>query len=89
MEIASMNEFQDICLDKLIDRYEEITGKRLSKVREEVFIVWAVKVLQNYKCLVSTSVNGDGVYVEYTFNGDKGELYEDFYIKECNNCYRD
>lgn len=46
-----------------------------------VFIVWSCKTLQNYKCLASTTVNGDGIYVEYTYNGDRQELYEDVYKK--------
>lgn len=45
------------------------------------------KTLQNYKALASTTVNGDGVYVEYTYNGDKQELYEDVYIKQLNTKY--
>lgn len=31
-----------------------------------MFIVWSCKTLQNYKCLASTTVSGDGIYVEYT-----------------------
>lgn len=51
-----------------------------------VFVVWSCKTLQNYKALLSTTVSGDGVYVEYTYNGDKQELYEDFYFKYSNKC---
>ena len=53
----------------------------------DVFIVWSCKTLQNYKCLVSTTVSGDGIYAEYTFNGDKQELYEDVYKKLTNTCH--
>lgn len=53
---------------------------------DDVFIVWSCKTLQNYKCLVSTTVPGDGIYVEYTYNGDKQELYEDIYKKVTNTC---
>jgi Family of unknown function (DUF6275) len=46
----------------------------------EVYVVWSVKVLQNWKALVSTSLN-DGMYYEVTYNGDKGETYLDAYKK--------
>ena len=32
---------------------------------DNVFIVWSCKTLQNYKCLASTTVSGDGIYAEY------------------------
>lgn len=31
--------------------------------------------------------NGDGIYAEYTYNGDKQELYEDVYGKLTNTCH--
>ena len=46
----------------------------------EVYIVWRVKVLQNWKWLLSTSLP-DGMYYELTFNGDKKEFYLDAYTK--------
>ena len=44
---------------------------------------------QNYKALLSTTVAGDGVYAEYTYNGDKQELYEDVYGKLTNRCIKE
>lgn len=49
-----------------------------------VYVVWSCKTLQNYKALLSTSVSGDGIYVEFTYNGDKQELYMDVYHKIVN-----
>ena len=46
----------------------------------EIYIVWKAKILQNWKYLVSTSLN-DGMYYEMTFNGDKQEWYLDAYKK--------
>lgn len=46
------------------------------------------KTLQNYKALLSTTVSGDGIYAEYTYNGDKQELYEDVYGKLTNQCIK-
>ena len=47
-----------------------------------MFILYGLaRSLQNYKCLASTSVSGDGIYAEYTYNGDKQELYEDVITK--------
>ena len=46
----------------------------------EVFTVWKVKVLQNWKYLISSTLP-DGMYYELTYNGDKQELYVDAYKK--------
>ena len=45
--------------------------------------------MQNYKLLAATTVSGDGVYAEYTYNGDKQELYEDVYKKVQNTCHKE
>lgn len=46
----------------------------------EVYTVWKVKALQNWKWLLSTSLP-DGMYYELTLNGDKEEFYLDAYKK--------
>lgn len=60
-------------------------ANHLAVGEDSVTIVWCVKVLQNNKCLVY--VNSDGLrehYFEVTYNGNKGELYIDTYIKVGN-----
>ncbi|MBW3350641.1 DUF6275 family protein [Limosilactobacillus reuteri] len=52
------------------------------------FVVWQVKVLQNYKALLGVSDPNDQHYYEVTYNGDKGELYLDVYNKEENICIK-
>ena len=47
---------------------------------DEVYVVWLVKALQNNKALLSTTVP-DGMYYEFTWNGDKNEGYLDAYKK--------
>lgn len=84
MIITGMEHFQSVCKKKLVEWYNEHEETKLDM--SNVFIVWSCKTLQNYKALVSTTVSGDGIYAEYTFNGDKGELYEDVYRKLTNNC---
>lgn len=57
---------------------------KYSNVNEEdIYIVWLCKTLQNNKCLASTNLQ-DGIYFEFTYNGDKKELYIDVYKKEEN-----
>lgn len=46
----------------------------------EVYTVWKVKVLQNWKYLLSSSLI-DGMYYELTYNGDAKEWYLDAYKK--------
>lgn len=60
------------------DKVDKTDNKKITK--DDVFIVWSVKVLQNNKVLASTTVS-DGMYYELTFNGDKGEVYVDAYKK--------
>lgn len=60
-------------------------GKRLTM--DDVFVVWFAKTLQNWKCLVSTTVP-DGMYYEVTHNGDKNETYVDVYKKWENYCVK-
>lgn len=84
MIITEMNHFQKVCLKKLVKWYNRKYPVEIDL--DDVFIVWSCKILQNYKCLASTTVSGDGIYVEYTYNGDKQELYEDVYKKVTNTC---
>ena len=46
----------------------------------DVYSVWKVKVLQNWKYMISSSLP-DGKYYEVTYNGDRNELYIDAYVK--------
>ena len=47
---------------------------------EHVFIVWMCKTLQNNKAMLSTTFS-DGMYFEFTWNGNKQEGYLDAYKK--------
>ena len=85
MIITGMEHFQSVCKRKLVEWYN---NEEALIDLSNVFIVWSCKTLQNYKCLASTTVSGDGIYAEYTYNGDKQELYEDVYKKLTNKCYR-
>lgn len=76
------NNFQNLCKDKVVDyfneRVEKTDGVKITK--DDVFVVWYCKTLQNAKVLLSTVVS-DGMYYELTYNGDKKELYLDAYKK--------
>jgi len=62
------------------DYIENHLDKSDGPVLYNVFIVWKCKVLQNWKYLISSTLN-DGMYYELTFNGDRGEWYLDAYKK--------
>lgn len=93
MIITGMDHFQSVCKKKLVDWYNNPNKNKAllnypsaSIDLSNVFVVWSCKTLQNYKALLSTTVSGDGIYAEYTYNGDKQELYEDVYVKLTNTC---
>ena len=75
MIITGMAEYESVCKNALVKWYN--SHNEIKITLENVFVVWACKTLQNYKALLSTTVSGDGIYAEYTYNGDKQELYED------------
>lgn len=91
MIITGMEHFQSVCKKKLVEWYNRngLADTPLTPPIDlsNVFVVWSCKTLQNYKCLVSTTISGDGIYAEYTYNGDKQELYEDVYGKITNICH--
>lgn len=47
---------------------------------DDVYVVWQVKALQNWKALLSTNLP-DGMYYELTYDGDKNKIYFDAYKK--------
>ena len=74
--------FQDLCKEKVVDYFNSRVDKtdNLKITKDDVFVVWYSKTLQNAKALLSTTVS-DGMYYELTYNGDKKELYLDAYKK--------
>ncbi len=80
-------EFLEWCTEEVIRYFNSRVDKTDNKVLKEddVFVVWNCKTLQNNKALLSTTVS-DGLYYEFTFNGNKEELYMDVYKKWENIC---
>lgn len=68
---------KDIVTSYIIDHLDKGDGTVPSF---DVYVVWQVKVLQNWKFLVSSTLP-DGMYYELTYNGDKKEWYLDAYKK--------
>lgn len=59
----------------LVNKFGEINAQK-------VFVVWQCKAIQNSKGLLSVSVEGDGMYFEFTTNGDECVAYLDVYKKQ-------
>lgn len=66
---------------------KEHLDKSDGEVYFELYVVWKCKTLQNWKFLISSSLN-DGMYYEMTYNGDKEEWYLDAYKKFENRCIK-
>lgn len=76
------NKFLSLCKEVVSNYFNDHADKTDHKVisKDDVFVVWTCKTLQNNKALLSTNVS-DGMYYELTYNGDKKELYIDAYKK--------
>lgn len=83
-------EFVKRCKEELV---RLVNQKKVSPMIKDIkesdlYVVWLTKVLQNNKALLSTNIDGDGLYFEVTFNGDKQEFYFDVYKKQENICIK-
>lgn len=74
--------FFDLCKREVVEYFNQHADKTDHKkiTEDDVFIVWACKILQNNKALASTTVP-DGMYYEVTYDGDKQQAYVDVYKK--------
>lgn len=76
-------DFRKKAIDAVVDYFNsqvDSTDKNGKITEDDVFVVWECKTLQNNKGLLSTTVS-DGMYYEFTWNGDKNEGYLDAYKK--------
>jgi len=80
-------EFRDKAINAVVAYFNNNRDISDSKpiTTDEVYIVWQCKTLQNNKAMLSTSVS-DGMYYEFTYNGDKNQAYLDAYKKIHNMC---
>ena len=76
---------KEIVVNYVNEKLEKTDGIQIK--RGEVYVVWFCKTLQNWKCLLSTTLP-DGMYYEVTHNGDKEETYLDAYKKLENVCIK-
>ena len=76
-------EFVSLCRKAVVDYFNsqaDSTDKNGKITEDDVYVVWLTKALQNNKAVLSTSVP-DGMYYEFTWNGDRKEGYLDVYKK--------
>lgn len=76
-------DFRELAVGAVVDYFNsqaDSTDKNGHITADNVFVVWMCKTLQNNKALLSTTVP-DGMYYEFTWNGDKNEGYLDAYKK--------
>lgn len=75
-------DFRKKAINTIVSYFNNTSEKTDNKIItvKDVYIVWQCKTLQNNKALLSTTVT-DGMYYEFTWNGDKEEGYLDVYKK--------
>lgn len=69
--------------DGFLLKAKRIVSEVSAYPQDKLFIVWFTKTLQYWKAMVGTT-DGNDVYFEVTYNGDKREAYVDFYMKHNN-----
>lgn len=69
---------QNIAIELVVQHYNANSSFPITK--QDVFVVWFCKTLQNWKVLLATTKR-DGLYFEVTYNGDEKEAYLDVYKK--------
>ena len=74
------DEFMKLAARKVAEHENKREDIDVNIDRDDVFIVWSAKTLQNSKCLMSAPHKG-AYYYEFTLNGDKNEIYMDVYSK--------
>lgn len=80
--VLSPTDFIDMAKQAVAEYYNSyLPGSSVHK--DDVFVVWFNKALQNWKATAST-IYEDDRYFELTYNGDKRELYVDEYVKKGN-----
>lgn len=87
----SNKDFEELAIKAVVDYHNsqaDSTDKNGKITPDSVYIVWMVRALQNNKALLSTSIP-DGMYYEFTWNGDKEEGYLDAYKKWKNVVVKD
>ena len=87
LKIESTAQMETVCKEAMVSWY----GRNFPEVpirTDDVFTVWLSKTLQNCKCILATNKR-DGIMAEYSYNGDKMELYEDVYKKLTNRVIRE
>ena len=74
--------FLILCKQIVVDYANKHIDKtdNMQIAKDDVYVVWSCKALQNNKALLSTTLP-DGMYYEITYNGDKNEAYVDAYKK--------
>ena len=83
-------EFLEWCTEEVVNYFNTRKDKTDNRVltKDDVFVVWSCKTLQNSKALLSTTIS-DGMYYECTYNGNKKEMYLDAYKKWENICIKE
>lgn len=71
---AVMNYWNDN--KELCKRFGDIIGP------DDIYIVWQVKVIQNFKALLGVNRQDDGMYFEFTYHGNNNRCYLDCYKKQ-------
>ena len=75
-----LNEAKQIIFNKVKDEGKVVSHSNIDDI---VYVVWYCWILENQKCLISTTIP-DGKYYEITYNKERNEMYVDTYVRTEN-----
>lgn len=97
MPVITQEDFITACKNAVVVwfndntyEFEHENGSTVFIAHDDVNIVWSVKCLQNRKAIMSVVCQPWGtpnLMFEFTYNGDKNELYMDVYQKLDNKAF--
>lgn len=82
IELEVQKTFIEKAKQAIVEYFNDQVEKtdNMNITQDDVYVVWQCKTLQNNKAMLSTNIS-DGMYYEFTWNGDKNEGYLDAYKK--------
>lgn len=86
MVVNNPETFISTCKRKFCLSYNKRTDDKITS--NDVIVGWFGYVNGNMRCALASRIVDDDCYGEYTFNREKSELVENFYVMESKKTFK-